>query len=76
MPLFKVGDQVERVGSFVPDYMKFGRVVRIIPNRALPDFLTEYEVDFEYLMDGHTCEHIVGTFYQTQLRLARTSGSA
>jgi hypothetical protein len=61
MPLFKVGDRVERVGSIVPEYMKFGRILRVSPRPPeLPDYLTEYEVDFKF---------IVATFYETQLRL-------
>ena len=64
MPLFKVGDHVERVGSIVPEYMKFGRILCVSPRPPeLPDYLTEYEVDFKF---------IVATFYQTQLRLVAT----
>jgi hypothetical protein len=61
MPLFQIGDLVERVGPLVPVYLKHGRIVRVIPHPALPEYLTEYEVDFTFL---------VGNFYQTQLRLA------
>jgi len=65
MPLFKVGDQVERVGplvpSHMPSYMRVGRVVRVISHPNLPDHLTEYEVAFG---------SVVATFSQTQLRLA------
>jgi hypothetical protein len=61
MPLFKVGDYVERVGTLVPTYMKHGRIVRVIPHPDLPDHLNEYEVDFQFA---------VATFYQSQLRLA------
>jgi hypothetical protein len=39
MPRFKVGDYVERVGILVPVCMKVGRVVRVIPNPELPDYL-------------------------------------
>jgi hypothetical protein len=62
MPLFKVGDYVERVGTLVPPYMKFGRIVRVIPHEDLPEHLTEYEVDFKF---------VIATFYQSQLRLAK-----
>jgi hypothetical protein len=61
MPLFKVGDYVERVGTLVPQYMKFGRIVSVIPHPDLPEHLTEYEVDFKF---------VVATFYQSQLRLS------
>jgi hypothetical protein len=46
MPTFKVGDRVERVGPFVPNYMKNGVVTRVIPNDAGMDWLSEYEVNF------------------------------
>jgi hypothetical protein len=65
MPLFQVGDHVERVGPLVPQYMRFGHIVRVIPHQDLPEYLTEYEVDFESLCEPHH----VGTYYQTQLRL-------
>ena len=61
MPLFKVGDYVERIGTLVPEYMKFGRIVRVIPQNDLPEHLNEYEVDFKL---------VVATFCQKQLRFA------
>ena len=63
MALFKVGDYVERVGTVVPLYMKFGRVLRVIPHPELPEHLTEYEVNFHF---------VIATFYETQLRLAQS----
>jgi hypothetical protein len=40
MPLFKVGDRVERIGVLVPIWMQVGIVTKVIPNkhamRALP----------------------------------------
>ncbi len=66
MAQFKVGDYVERVGTLVPNYMKSGRIIRIIPHPDLPDDLTEYEVDFKF---------VNATFYERQLRLA-VNGSA
>ena len=34
MTLFKVGDQVERIGALVnPPYVRSGVVIRIIPNK-------------------------------------------
>jgi hypothetical protein len=61
MARFKVGDYVERVGPLVPIYMKSGRIVRVIPHPDLPEQMTEYEIDFQF---------VVATFYQSQLRLA------
>ena len=62
MPLFKIGDYVQHIDSLVPEYMKFGRVVRIIPNPNAPEHLTEYEVDFS--------SSLRVTLYQIQLRLS------
>jgi hypothetical protein len=61
MALFNVGDYVERVGTLVPEYMKSGRVVRVVPHPDLPKGFTEYEIDFKF---------VVATFYESQLRLA------
>jgi hypothetical protein len=47
MPRFQVGDQVERVGTLIPPYMKSGRVMRVIPHPDLPEQFTEYEIDFQ-----------------------------
>jgi hypothetical protein len=66
MPLFKVGDYVERVDQFAPPYVRFGRVVRVIPNVYLPERYTEYEVDFSF---------VVVTLYETQLRLTKEEDS-
>jgi hypothetical protein len=60
MPLFKIGDYVERVDSLVPPYMKFGCIVGVIPNPNGPEHLTEYEVEFTSMR---------ATLYQIQLRL-------
>ena len=62
MPRFKVGDQVERIGSLIPTYMKSGRVMRVIPHPDLPEHFTEYEIDFKF---------VVATFYESQLKLAQ-----
>jgi hypothetical protein len=62
MARFKVGDRVERVGLLVPEYMKIGRVVRVIPHPQLPEHFTEYEINFGTR---------VASFYETQLRSAR-----
>ena len=60
MARFKVGDRVERFGTHVPEHMKTGRVVRVIPHPQLSEDFTEYEIDFGVR---------VASFYQTQLRL-------
>ena len=67
MARFMVGDRVERVGALVPDYMKTGRIVRVIPHPQLSHAFTEYEVDF-----GSR----VASFYETQLRLASVGKSS
>jgi hypothetical protein len=61
VPKFKIGDQVERVGSLVPIYMQSGTVVRVTPNNDGADWMTEYEVNFG--------NRFVAVFYETQLRL-------
>jgi len=61
MALFNIGDYVERVGTAVPEHMRFGQIIRVIPRPNLPEHLTEYEVRFQV---------VVGTFYHSQLRLA------
>jgi hypothetical protein len=40
------GDQVERIGSLVPDYMRTGVVTRIVRNKDGVDWFSEYAVDF------------------------------
>jgi len=66
MALFKVGDHVERVGVLVPVYMKYGRIVRVIPESDLPENLTKYEVDFESRRESAPN---LATFYEIELRL-------
>jgi hypothetical protein len=61
MPKFKVGDRVERIGSLVPEYMREGVVMRVIPSEHGIDLFTEYEVNFGGLL--------IAMFYETQLRL-------
>jgi hypothetical protein len=61
---FKVGDHVERIGVLVPDYMRSGVIMQVIPNPDLPDWFTEYEVNFG--------NQVIAIFYQTQLRLAES----
>jgi hypothetical protein len=61
MPKFKVGDQVEAIGLFIPSFMKQGTVTLVTPNED--DSLTEYEVTFG--------DHAVGGFDDTQLRLVK-----
>jgi hypothetical protein len=64
MPKFKVGDHVERIGALVPEYMRSGVIVRVIPNKGL-DWFAEYEINFS--------EMLIATFYETQLRLVETA---
>jgi hypothetical protein len=63
MPKFRVGDGVERIGALVPDYMRSGDIVRVIPNEDGLELFTEYEVNFN--------NQLVATFYETQLRLVK-----
>jgi len=60
MPLFKVGDRVERIGPLVPIWMKVGIVTKVIPNEHDMAWATQYQVDFGEMKE---------TFYQTELRL-------
>jgi hypothetical protein len=61
MPKFKVGDEVERIGSLVPEYMRRGVITKIIPNKDGMDSFTEYEVNFS--------SQVIAIFYEAQLRL-------
>ena len=66
MSRFRVGDYVQRVGPLVPEYMRFGRIIRVIPPPAgLSDQLTDYEIAFDGLL---------GTFRHTELRLTERPG--
>ena len=66
MPLFKVGDQVERIGTLVnAPYVRSGVVIRIMPNKAGLELFTEYEISFD--------EKTVVTLFETQLRLVRAA---
>jgi hypothetical protein len=60
MPLFDIGDYVERVGP-VPDHMRFGRIVRVVTHKESPEHLTEYVIDFGF---------VLATYNEAQLRLA------
>ena len=62
MPKFKVGDNVERIGSLIPDYMRHGIITKVIPNKDGLEWATEYEVRFTVL---------IANFYETQLRLVK-----
>ena len=63
MAKFAIGDQVERVGVLVPEYMRYGTIIRVIPNNVGDDVFYEYEVDFGNRM--------LGAFYEPQLRLVK-----
>jgi hypothetical protein len=62
MPKFAVGDYVERIGSLVPEYMRSGVIIRVIPNDQDLDLFNEYEVNFG--------NQVIAIFNETQLRLA------
>ena len=61
MPLFDIGDYVERVGATIPEHARLGRIVWVVPHKATPEHLTEYAVDFGF---------VVAIYYQAELRLA------
>ena len=60
---FKIGDQVERIGTLVPPDMRSGGIIRVIPDESGTDWLNEYEIDFG--------NNQTATFYETQLRLVQ-----
>ena len=61
MPLFDIGDYVERVGATVPERPRLGRIVWVVPHKGTPQHLIEYAVDFGF---------VVAIYYQGELRLA------
>jgi hypothetical protein len=63
MAKFKLGDHVQKTG-LVPIYLKHGIVKEIIPNADQRDDLTEYKVDFKF---------VILKFYQWELELADDS---
>jgi hypothetical protein len=65
MPKFAVGDHVERVGVLVPESMRYGTIIRVTPNTVGEDLFYEYEVAFS--------NHMIGTFYEPQLRPVKNS---
>jgi hypothetical protein len=65
MPKFAVGDHVERVGVLAPEYMRYGTIIRVTPNNVGEYLFYEYEVAFS--------NHMIGTFYEPQLRLVKNS---
>jgi hypothetical protein len=60
MPLFKVGDRVERIGVLGPKWIREGIITKVIPSKSGIESDTEYEVDFGYLK---------AILYQVELRL-------
>jgi len=62
MPRFKVGDRVVRIGTLVPEYMREGTIVRVIPNDQGLDLFNEYEVNFG--------NQVIALLYESQLQLA------
>ena len=62
MPLFKVGDRVERIGVLAPTWMKEDIITKVIPNKYSLESATEYEMDFGQLK---------AILYQVELRLIK-----
>jgi hypothetical protein len=67
MPLFKVGDRVERIGVLAPTSIKEGIITKVIPNKYGIESATEYEVDFGLLK---------AILYQVELRLIESAPPA
>jgi len=65
MPLFKVGDRVERIGADVPSWLRRGIITRVIPHKYGVQSATQYEVDF-----GGQVKEIL---YQIELRLVEST---
>jgi hypothetical protein len=61
MPLFDIGDYVEGAGANFPKHQRLGRIVWVVPHKGTPEHLTEYAVDFGF---------VVSIYYQAELRLA------
>ena len=64
MPLFKVGDRVERIGVLAATWMKEGIITNVIPNKYGIESATEYEVNFGQLR---------AILYQIELRLIQSA---
>ena len=69
MPKFKVGDQVERIDSLVPEYMRHsGTATQVVPNEDGIEWFTQYEVNFD--------DRLIAIVYETQLRLVEPPSSS
>jgi len=51
-----------RIGTLVPEYMREGTIVRVIPNDQGLDLFNEYEVNFG--------NQVIALLYESQLQLA------
>ena len=65
MTPFKVGDRVERIGPLAPDWMKYGVITKVLPDKHGIDWATQYAVEFGPELNR--------TFYQNELRLVETA---
>jgi hypothetical protein len=64
MPLFNIGDYVERAGAAVAEHTRLGRIVWVVPHKGTPEHLTEYAVEFGF---------VVAIYYHAELRPAEGS---
>jgi hypothetical protein len=64
----KVGDHLKPIGVLVPEYMREGTIIRVIPNDHGQDLFNEYEVNFG--------NQLIAIFYETQLRLVASPENA
>jgi hypothetical protein len=65
LPLFKVGDRVERIDSLVSPYAKNGVITRVFQYSIGEYSFTEYEAK----MDGG----FITTVYEMELRLVKAA---
>jgi hypothetical protein len=65
MPLFKVGDPVERIDGLVSPYAKNGVITRVFQYSIGKILFTEYEVK---MVGG-----FITTVYETELRLVKSA---
>jgi hypothetical protein len=65
MTPFKVGDRVARIDPLVPNWMKYGVITKVIPDKHGIEGATQYEVEFG--------PQLTGTFYQNELHLVKTA---
>ncbi len=66
MPKFAVVDHVERIGSPVPEYLRSGVIIRVIPNDQGLGLFNEYEVNFRQPSDCDLLRNPTAVGHQTE----------